>query len=60
MKQATLNENICDVLISILVNEIEKRYFRGFSFKEAYGSVINEIKKDGLNHLIYKSDLIIP
>ncbi|WP_338609567.1 hypothetical protein QJR32_07235 [Clostridium baratii] len=48
-----------DEFINILINEIEKRYFRGLSFSEAYGSVIKDIKKDGVSHLIYKSTLII-
>lgn len=48
-----------DETINVLINEIEKRYFRGLSFKEAYGSVIKDIKKDGQSHLIYKCTLII-
>ncbi|CUP73343.1 hypothetical protein [Clostridium baratii] len=42
-----------DEIINILINEIEKRYFRGLSFSEAYRSVIKDIKKDGVSHLIY-------
>ena len=35
--------------INVLINEIEKRYFRGFSFKEAYEEEFNDKDLDFIN-----------
>ena len=35
--------------INVLINEIQKRYFRGFSFKEAYKEEFNDKDLDFIN-----------
>lgn len=42
-----------DKNLEIIIDEIVRRYFSGMSYKEAYDSVIEDIKKDGISHLIY-------